>query len=379
MKLIYIAPMLHPVGGLERTIADKANFLSAAGHEVLLLTYAQGQEKIFYTLDSRVRHQDMGCPMHYIYRFPFYRRGMVYFERRRLFRQRFQQVLTDFRPDTIVITIPNTEDFIRDMVSIARQLGVRIVIESHLASHFHLVGKPFTERLMCKLFPSHKALRQADLLVALTEHDAQYWRKIVKNVRVIPNPLTSCPSPLSSHLSSHGSHRIIAVGRLFEQKRFDRLVNAFSQLASNRPDWSLDIFGEGPLHQQLQEQIDRLHLSERVRIQAPTHQIFEEYRRSDLFVLSSDFEGFGLVIIEAMACGLPVVATNCPYGPSEIIEDGKTGLLAQLDVATLAAKMEWLITHDAERRQMGQAAQQAVARYRLDRVMPEWEKAYLGS
>jgi glycosyltransferase involved in cell wall biosynthesis len=93
-------------------------------------------------------------------------------------------------------------------------------------------------------------------------------------------------------------------------------------------------------------------------------------------VLSSDYEGFGLVIIEAMACGIPVVATNCPHGPSEIIEDGETGLLARLDVKDLAKWMEWMITHQEERRIMGAKAHEAVAFYRKDIIMKEWESAY---
>ena len=105
--------------------------------------------------------------------------------------------------------------------------------------------------------------------------------------------------------------------------------------------------------------------------------IYTEYQRSQFFVLSSDFEGFGLVIVEAMACGIPVVSTDCPYGPSEIVEDAKSGLLAKMDVQDLAAKMEWMITHEEERIAMGIAARQAAARYRKEIIMPQWEQAYL--
>jgi len=114
-----------------------------------------------------------------------------------------------------------------------------------------------------------------------------------------------------------------------------------------------------------------------VHLIPPTKDIYNEFQRSQFFVLSSDYEGFGLVIIEAMACGIPVVSTDCPYGPSEIIEDGKTGLLAKMDVQDLADKMEWMITHEEERKAMGARAHQAAARYRKEVVMPEWEKAYL--
>ena len=372
MRLIYIAPYLHPVGGLERTLADKANYLVANGHEVMFLTYNQGKEKVFYPLDDRVTQIDIDCPIFTLYRYPFLFRLNHYLRLRWQFRERMKVVLGDYRPDVIVITIPNTEDYIYDIFRLSA--NVRVVIESHLASSHHLIRKSLTERLLCKLFPPIKAIRRADLLIALTEHDAAYWRKQkVPHVTVIPNPLTDYPDNLNEE-KVHG--RIICVGRLYEQKRFDRLIDAFALIAAKYPEWSVDIFGKGPLQEDLQNRIDNQKLTGRVRLNQPTHDIFNEYQRSQFFVLSSDYEGFGLVITEAMACGLPVVSTDCPYGPSEIVEDGKTGLLTKMDVADLAAKMEWMITHDSERQLMGQAAHQTAARYRLDRVMSEWERAY---
>ena len=96
-----------------------------------------------------------------------------------------------------------------------------------------------------------------------------------------------------------------------------------------------------------------------------------------MLVLSSDYEGLPLVLLEAMACGVVPVATRCPFGPSEVIDDGVTGLLAEMDVADLAEKMAWLMGHDEERRAMSLRAHQAAARYRRDVVMGEWERAYL--
>jgi glycosyltransferase involved in cell wall biosynthesis len=250
------------------------------------------------------------------------------------------------------------------------------VVESHLATPFHQTGKLLTERLLCWLTHSTKSIRYADLLVALTEGDAQQWRGVAPLVRVISNPLPLAFSALTIQSLPATEHRIIAVGRLSQQKRFDRLIAAFGLVAHKYPEWRLDIFGEGQLCSALQEQIKQLGLETRVQIKAPTHQIVEEYLKSCFFVLSSDFEGFGMVIIEAMACGLPVVATNCPYGPSEIIEDGKTGLLSQMDVKDLAAKLDWMITHDAERMEMGLKAKEAAAFYKMEKVMQKWEQAY---
>ena len=373
MRLIYIAPMLQPVGGLERTLTDKANYIVSKGHEVMLLTYQQKNEKIYYPLDKRVILHDMDCPVYSLYRLPLYARIGAYRQLRRQFRQRMRQILDNFCPDVVVITVPNTEDYINDMMGVAQ--NVKVVVESHLALPFHMVGKPFTERLLCWLYPPVRAIRKANLLITLTEQDARNWRQRgVRSVMVVPNPLTSYDEDIVS--SEKSGRRIIAVGRLFGQKRFDRLVEAFALIASKYPAWSVDIFGEGPLRAQLQEQIGLLGLSGRVRLLPPTHAIYVEYRRSQFFVLSSDYEGFGMVIIEAMACGLPVVSTNCPCGPSEIVEEGKTGLLASMEVQDLADKMEWMITHEDERQQMGGNAHEAAARYRMENVMQEWLQAY---
>lgn len=373
MKLVFIAPMLSPVGGLERTLSDKANWLVAHGHEVTLLSYRNGEEKIYYPLDERVRHIDINCHIFSLYHMPVYARPLRYIKLRKKFRERLSQVLADVKPDVVVITIPNVEDFIHDMFKVCR--GIRVVIESHLASVHHMAGKSLTERVICQLFPAIKSIKKANLLVALTRHDANIWQQRgVQHIRIVPNPITSDADNLTD--VPRKPARIIAVGRLFEQKRIDRLIDAFSLLAAKFPAWTLEIFGDGPLRELLQQQIESLHLIDRIHLNLPTHQIFEEYQRSQFFVLSSDFEGFGLVITEAMSCGIPVVATDCPYGPSEIIEDGKTGLLAKMDVQDLADKMEWMITHEVERQQMGINAHKAAARYKLDVVMPQWEQAY---
>jgi glycosyltransferase involved in cell wall biosynthesis len=168
----------------------------------------------------------------------------------------------------------------------------------------------------------------------------------------------------------------MAVGRLFEQKRFDRLIDAFALIAYKYPEWRLEIFGNGPLENKLLAQSNKHKLSNRILIHPPTHSIYDEYQCSQFMVLSSDYEGFGLVIAEAMACGLPVVSTNCPYGPSEIIEDKVTGLLTKLNVQDLADKMEWMITHPKERTLMGRQAHQSAGRYAQDVLMPQWLKAY---
>lgn len=376
MNLIYIAPFLHASGGLERTLSDKSDFLLTKGHKVMYVTYKQGHESFFYSQNASVRHSELACSLSSIYKLPYYSRLSAYHRLRHQFREKLHAVFEEFCPDILVVTVPNTEDFIIDIMTVAKSFSVPVVIESHLAAKYHMKGKPFTEKIFCCLYPPIRAIRKADLFIALTEHDAQNWLKQgLKHVIVIPDPVSEYSSQLSVVEKSHG--RIIAVGRLFEQKRIDRLIEAFALIADKYPDWYIDIFGNGPLLADITALIESHHLQNRVHLNPATKQISSEYKSSQFFVLSSDYEGFGLVIIEAMACGLPVVSTNCPFGPSEIIEDGVTGLLTKMDVHDLADKMEWMITHEEERHQMGIRAHKAAARYRKEIVMPQWEQAYL--
>ena len=147
-------------------------------------------------------------------------------------------------------------------------------------------------------------------------------------------------------------------------------------LSHRYPKWHLDIYGRGADREMLLKQIEGYRLTDRIIIHEPVEDVFCEYQRSQFFVLSSDYEGFGLVIVESMACGTPVVSTDCPYGPAEIIEDGVTGLLCQMDVHDLASKMEWMILHDSERGEMGAAAHKSAAKYKKDRILCMWTEVY---
>lgn len=373
MKLIYFIPLLSNKGGQERTLTDKANYLARRGHEVLFVTY-EHEGPLAYQLHDAVRHTDIHCHYFSLYRLPLWRRPLALLQLKRTFKERMGRVMEEFRPDVIVVAIPNTENFLSNLVRVAGETPV--VVESHLAQGHSVIRRGITEKGIYWLQNPIRAIRKSQLLIALTQGDATCWCRMgVPHVTVIPNPVTCYPEEVSRPTST--LHRIICVGRLAPQKRFDRLIDAFALLAGKYPAWHVDIFGKGEDEKKLRQQIDRHGLVERIHILPPVDHIYAAYGQSDFLVLSSDFEGFGMVIVEAMACGTPVVATNCPYGPADIIRDGETGVLSKLEVKDLADKMEWMMTHDVERLQMGQKARQAVARYRQEVIIPQWEQAYL--
>ena len=192
---------------------------------------------------------------------------------------------------------------------------------------------------------------------------------------VIPNPVTLYPDVIDDIPKDPG--RIIFVGRFNHEKRIDRLITAFSMIADKYPIWHVDIFGDGNEKKNLLNQIKELKLEGRVIIHEPTRTIYDEYKRSEMLVLCSEHEAWSLVLVEAMSCGVPCVSMDCPSGPREIIIDKVTGLLVNDgDVKDLSAKMEWLIIHEEERKEMGLKARESVSSRRLDYVMKEWNALF---
>lgn len=366
------------VAGTERVMSDKINWLAERGHDVSLVTYEQGFHPLSFALHPSVKYLDINTRFFMLSSFPIYRRIWYYRKLRKLFLSQLQKVVDEICPDVIVVTSYSL-NVITEILKIRTK--ARKIMESHVAcysvSKVYDYRSNLIMRKVAQLYDKYifRKVDVFDLLLVLTEGDKNDWIQFVHKVRSIPNPLTYYPEQIPTKSIFH---RIISVGRLNEQKGFDLLIDAFSLIASQCPEWHIDIFGHGEEERNLLDQIYRKGLEHRVNILKPTSDIYYEYLHSDFFVLSSRYEGFGLVLIEAMSCGIPCVAFNCNYGPNEIIEDGMNGLLVNNgDVNCLADKMLWMMTHEFDRLEMGKKAHVSVSRYCKDRVMQQWEQAYL--
>lgn len=370
MKIVFVIRSLANGGGIERTLTDKANYMAEQGHEVYFVTYEQGLHKAVFNLNPAVMRHDLNCRKFTLYQYPVYKRLYKTWLMNRLMKLRWNAFVDEHRPDVVVVTT-YSDDFMSELMSVRNK--ARIIVESHTAFTHDMCVKGIVERI--KRNRLLQTLKQSDLLITLTDGDKECWKKYITNVRKVINPVTRYVDDIGNATRKKG--RIICAGRLHAQKRYDRLISAFSLIAGKYPDWYIDIYGKGSLQSELERQITATGLEGRVVIHAPSDDIYSEYLQSELFVLSSDYEGLPLVLLEAMACGVPSIATDCPFGPSEVIEDNVTGFLCQMDVKDLADKMEWMISHEQERREMGIKAHAAAAKYKKETIMKEWEKAYL--
>ena len=375
MKIVYILKSMAPVGGLERVICDKMNYLVSHGHDVSLITYEQGNHPFAFQLDSRICHYDLDVRFFMLYRYPLGKKLYYCIKFRSNFRKRLQGVIDNINPDIIIAN--SYSMIVVDVITRIRTNAYKIM-ESHVA--FYIMRKLSSYKSnpllygFAKIYDWHTgvAVGRFDRVVTLTKGDACDWRMLTERVEVIPNPVTCYFDNVLAHTSDN--HRIICVGRLSEQKGYDLLIEAFAMIASKCLQWHIDIYGSGDDEAMLCQMIVDRKLQERIIIHPPTNDIYKEYQTSDFLVLSSRYEGFALVLGESASCGIPSVAFRCKYGPEEVITDGENGLLVtDGDVNELAEKILWMINHREERLRMGIKAREMAKKYQIDSVMKRWE------
>lgn len=363
MKVLYVFRSLAVWGGIERILVEKMNYLSKVyGYDVYMLTSDQGNHPIPYHLENSVHLEDLNIRFHQQYQYSFLRRIWVVRRLKRRYEKRLSERIRQIQPDIIICTTADHID------SLGKLKGsIPLIVESHSICLRTIEDGNCWFRRKWYRFHYLKALSKADVLVALTEGDATEWRKVHPHVEVIPN-LVHLNDGAVSTLENK---RVIFVGRFDYQKRPMEMIRIWEKIHSAHPDWQLDIYGEGEQERELVDQVRSSDIN--IVIHQPTEHIFNRYRESSVLVSTSLFEPFGLVIPEAMSCGLPVVAYNCPYGPASIISNGENGFLINCgDIETFAKKVCLLMDSIELRKKMGAAGAVASRNYEPSRVMPLW-------
>ncbi len=345
-------------GGAERVMSIIANYWAAKEWAITLLTMDDGSVPPFYNLDSRIKHIPLG-----IARSSPNLLVALWNNLKRIWTLR--SVIIKSKPDAVISFLDTT-----NVLTILATQGLKIPVIVDEQIHPAMLPCGRTWEILRQW-----TYTRADRVVAITTRALNYFSpQIQSRGCVIPNPA------LSVDLGENSSHKllykpcIIAMGRLEEQKGFDLLLQAFAQLKDRYPDWKLLVLGEGSLRSHLESLRDRLGLADRVDLRGVVKNPHEFLKQADIFVMSSRFEGFPNALCEAMACGLPVISTDCPSGPQEIIRDGVDGILVpNEDVSALVAAMERLISDEGERKRLAVRASEVTERFGIEKIMGMWE------
>lgn len=369
MKLIYCTHSTYNPGGMERVLLNKVTYLSALpGWEVSVVTTDQHQRPPFYPFPEQVRMTDLEINYSDDNDKGAWKKITGYLRKRKEHKRKLTALLLKEKPDIVVSLYPSESSFIPEI-----QDGSKKVLELHYCKFFRLqYGRKGLLGLIdqWRTRQDERIVRRFDKFVVLTNEDKGYWGNL-PNLEVIPN----AAKLVSDRCSDVKNKRIIAVGRLDYQKGFDRLLQAWKIVCQNDKyaDWHLDIFGQGEWKEMLQQMIDGAERSNRVCINRPTTNIGEEYAKSSMLVMSSNYEGFPMVMIEAMACGLPVVSFDFKCGPKDIIQPGENGLLVRNgDIEGLAAAMMKLMDDAAYRQRLSENAKGIISTYAEETVMQQW-------
>lgn len=359
-RIALVTSTLGP-GGAERVMALLANHWAAHGQPVVLVTFGTPREPDFFGVREEVERV-------YLDAFRIIWNPVKGFNTLRQIVV-LRRALTRAAPDVVISFIVETNVL---TLLATRGLGLPVIVSDRMDPRVHPLSLAW--RILRRLvYP------QATNIVAQTQTALSFYPdRVRRRGRVIPNPIPEPPSRGPAGGPQMTGPRIVALGRLYPQKGFDLLLRAFSQLRPRHPDWSLEIWGEGPERSALEALVADLALESSVRLPGLTTAPYDALRSGDLFVLSSRREGFPNALCEAMACGLPVVSFDCPSGPREIIRDGIDGLLVPPeDVAGLARAMDRLMSDAKERKRLGARGPEILERFSVQRVMASWDRLIL--
>ncbi len=359
IKLLYCIQSLHNSGGMERVLTTKANYLAdKLGYEIHIAEKCN-QGTPYFQLSSNIICHNLNA------------------RNNREYKKTLSKLLYEVRPDISISLNGDESTFLYKIKD-----GSKKIVEFHFTRYYLTYLINGIQNLRFRSFHKIKARiiqsiekfysSKYDKVVLLTKKDLTIWGN-KHNMCYIYNPV----SFYSSRTSTLMNKQIIAVGRYTAQKGFDMLIDSFAIIANEFKDWKLTIFGDGQDKKLYQDKINKYNLNGQIRLCNPTSDIKNEYLQSSIFVLSSRYEGFGLVLTEAMECGLPCIAFDCECGPSEIINNRETGYLVKPgNIIDFAEKMRKLILDKELRKTMGNAGKISVKKFHENYIMKKWDALF---
>jgi len=374
MHILYIYSELTIKGGADKIIIEKANYFARHGYEVTIVTEAQMGRPLAFPLDSSVKHIDMGLDFNEQYRHGSLRRLWIYLKLMSQYKKMLTAFLMKEKVDIAITTLGRSIGILPYINDKSIKIGEAHTTKRNLRSLHLLECRGGIYKFVAKFmrWNMERNISHLKSLVLLTPEDAKDWGAIVET-HVIPNPIALIPS-MPATLNNK---QVLMVGRYNDAKGYDYLIDAWAIVHQRHPDWILNVYGSGELYDQVVKWISVKHLEKTIILHEPTVEIIERYLESSICVLSSRYEGFSLVIVEAMSCGVPCVSFDSPHGPRNIIRNGEDGIIVEyLNSQALADGICSLIENVKLRKELGSNARKNVIRFSEDVVMKQWDELF---
>ena len=373
-KIVYCTPALYSAGGIERVVAVKANyFADVLGYDVTIIVTEGKGANSFFPLSDKIKVINLGLHFEDLWHISFLKKVCLYLQKQRKYKRLLKAELERIKPDITISTLRREINFINAIKDGSYKIGeIHLSRENYRGIDYkisNIVVVLFSRWWKRKIIVQLKSL---DRVVVLTDYAVSEWSEL-NNLKMIPDPL-----PLSSKdCSLLNIKRVIAVGRYSYEKGYDLLLKIWSIVENKFHDWELDIYAMGDSSPYV-KLIDELTIDKkRCRLNSSLVDVEAEYLKSSILVQPSRTEGFGLVIVEAMACGLPVVSFDCENGPRSIITDGEDGFLVPpFDIEMFANSLMRLMKDDKLRTSMGVKGKQKSLQYSIDVVGQQWKQSF---
>lgn len=375
MKLLYCIPSLYNPGGMERILTEKINTLvEVYKYDVYVVTTDQLNKPLFFNISDKVKFIHLDINFNESYNYSLYRKIVVVKKKNDLYKIKLENILKKYFIDICISTGGKELEFLSKIKAPCKK-----VLEYHFAKSFrkqfllarknNLLNKLIGEIRVRQLILQTKKL---DRVVVLTKNDEIQWLKTNNNIKQIYN---FCPKK-NDNISSLQSNNAIAIGRLDAQKGFDLLIDAWNINKEQLSSWKLNIFGQGEWFDLLSNKIKDYKLEKNIILRGVTDNVENELLDSSVFLFSSRYEGFGLVLLEAMQKGIPSVSFNCPEGPSELLQNNSGFLIPMFDLNKFADYIVKLTSDVNLRLEMGRNAVLQSEEFSKENIMKKWDEFF---
>lgn len=360
MKLLYIVPNINNEGGVARVLSIKANYLvEKLGYEVHILTQNKGFSPLFYSFNSSIVFHDMIL------------KGTV-FQFFNSFVKALNSTIEAIQPDVVIVCDNGLKAY---LIPFVLRNKVPLILEMHSSKFIEEreSGKTIFTKVAATCIHAFKksGIQKYDRFVVETNESISEWN--IDNTIVVPNPIWFT----SGKVSALDSKKVIAVGRHTYEKGFDRMLQIWKKVVAKHSDWTLEIYGKSSENVDLRLLAENLGISGNVVFHEPVQNINEKYMEASFYLMTSRFEGFGMVLIEAMSSGLPCIAYDCPCGPKGVLSQNEDGFLIKNGIELDYIKaVETLIENQAIRIEMGKKAKLSSAKYNIDAIMKTWNQLF---